>query len=180
MSSPASRQPITELAAHLVALARSGQARMVGGIVAAQVDATHVLVDLGDQAITAAWPASLGAAADGMSVRVLVSGGTAEVITTKAAPSGADPAVYAMASGSTNLTFSASTTASVLVSWPAGRFTVAPRWVAWLRTAATGVVIATSNETLTGGRINGTAFASASTTVSVGWLAWQMTPTSRD
>lgn len=178
MSSPASRQPITELAAHLVALARSGQARMVGGIVAAQVDATHVLVDLGDQAITAAWPASLGAAADGMSVRVLVSGGTAEVITTKAAP--ADPAVYAMASGSTNLTFSASTTASVLVSWPAGRFTVAPRWVAWLRTAASGVVIATSNETMTEGRINGTAFASTSTTVSVGWLAWQRTATSRD
>ena len=52
--------------------------------------------------------------------------------------------------------------------------------MAWLRTAATGVVIATSNETLGEGRINGTAFASTSTTVSVGWLAWQRTATSRD
>ena len=151
------------------------------GIVTAVIDSTHAMVDIGERSIGAAWPASLGSPAVGVDVTLIVGDGIARVITTSQTPvTIPEPTVYAMASGSTNLTFSASTTASVLVSWPAGRFTVAPRWVAWLRTAAAGVVIATSNETLTEGRINGTAFASASTTVSVGWLAWQRTATSRD
>ena len=151
------------------------------GIVTAVIDSRHVMVDIGERSIGAAWPASLGTPVADIDVTLVVGDGVARVITSSRAPAEI-PAqtVYAMTSGSTNLTFSASTTASVLVSWPAGRFTVAPRWVAWLRTAATGVVIATSNETLTGGRINGTAFASTSVTVSVGWLAWQRTATSKD
>ena len=148
------------------------------GVVVDVTDSTHALVDVGERVIGASWPASLGTPVAGVACTLLVGDGVARVISSDQAPP--TPVPYRMASGSTNLTFSASTTASVLVSWPAGRFTVAPRWVAWLRTAATGVVIATSNETLTEGRINGTAFASTSTTVSVGWLAWQMTPTSKD
>ena len=148
------------------------------GVIVDVTDSTHALVDVGERVIGAAWPRSLGTPVTGVTCTLLVGDGVARVISSDQAPP--TPVPYRMASGSTNLTFSASTTASVLVSWPAGRFTVAPRWVAWLRTAATGVVIATSNETLTEGRINGTAFASTSTTVSVGWLAWQMTPTSRD
>ncbi len=148
------------------------------GVIVDVIDSTHALVDVGERVIGAAWPRSLGTPVAGVTCTLLVGDGVARVISSDQAPP--TPVPYRMASGSTNLTFSASTTASVLVSWPAGRFTVAPRWVAWLRTAATGVVIATSNETLTEGRIDGTAFASTSTTVSVGWLAWQMTPTSRD
>ena len=167
--------PINQLADRL---RPASAARVVVGIVESVVDGTHVRVDLGDLMVAASWPASLGTPVEGVACTLLVGDGVARVISSDQAPP--TPVPYRMASGSTNLTFSASTTASVLVSWPAGRFTIAPRWVAWLRTAAAGVVIATSNETLTGGRINGTAFASASTTVSVGWLAWQMTPTSRD
>lgn len=169
--------PINQLADRL---RPASAARVVVGIVESVVDGTHVRVDLGDLMVSASWPASLGTPVAGVACTLLVGDGVAHVISSDQAPPTPVLTPYRMASGSTNLTFSASTTASVLVSWPAGRFTVAPRWVAWLRTAATGVVIATSNETLTEGRINGTAFASTSTTVSVGWLAWQMTPTSKD
>lgn len=169
--------PINQLADRL---RPASAARVVVGIVESVVDGTHVRVDLGDLMVSASWPASLGTPVAGVACTLLVGDGVAHVISSDQAPPTPVLTPYRMASGSSALTFSASTTASVLVSWPAGRFTVAPRWVAWLRTAAAGVVIATSNETLTEGRINGTAFASASTTVSVGWLAWQMTPTSKD
>ena len=148
------------------------------GMVTAVIDATHVAVDIGDRLIGASWPASLGSPLSNVDVTLVVGDGIARVITSSRAP--AEMAMYAMASGSADLTFSGSTTASTVVTWPAGRFTVQPRWMAWLRTPAMGVVVATSNETLTDGRINGTAFAAASVTVSVGWMAWQRTPTSKD
>ena len=148
------------------------------GIVTAVIDPTHVAVDIGERLIGASWPASLGVPLSNVDVTLVVGDGIARVITSSRAP--AEMAMYAMASGSTDLTISSSTTGSVDVSWPSGRFTVVPRWAAWLRTPATGVVIATSSETLTGGCIHGTAFATASTTVSVGWMAWQRTPTSKD
>ena len=148
------------------------------GVIVDVTDSTHALVDVGERVIGAAWPRSLGTPVAGVACTLLVGDGVARVISSDQAPP--TPVPHRMASGSATLTFSGSSTASVAISFPAGRFTVVPRWVAWLRTAATGVVIATSNETLTEGRINATAFASTSTTVSVGWLAWQMTPTSRD
>ena len=148
------------------------------GVIVDVTDSTHALVDVGERVIGAAWPASLGTPVAGVTCTLLVGDGVARVISSDQPPP--TPVPYRMASGSATLTFSGSSTASVAISFPAGRFTVTPRWVAWLRTAATGVVIATSNETLTEGRINGTAFASTSTTVSVGWLAWQRTATSRD
>ena len=183
MSAPASRDPVQQLAAHLVALARSGQARVIGGTVAALIDDTHVLVDLGDQAITAAWPASLGTPEDELSVRVLVSGGTAEVISTKATPPTPevpDQAVYAWASGSASLSFSSSGTASVSVSFPSGRFTVSPRWLAWIRTADMRVIISATNESTSGGTIRGAVVGTMTGSVSVGWAAWQRTSTSKD
>ena len=168
---PASSAAITALAAHLVALARSGDARVVAGVIAAGIDAQHVLVDLGDQAITAAWPASLGTPADGISVRVLVSGGIAEVISTKQAPP--VPPTIKHIDGTATLNFSGSSTASVAVSYSSAGFVSNPKVLATLQTQGLGIVVAVTSRTTTGCTIRGATGGAATYTgaVDVGWYA---------
>lgn len=146
--------------------------RVVGGRVVQVVDSSHVLVDLGDKAVTA-----FGSAPVGADVRLMVGGGVVELI-----PAPPTPVPYRMASGSATLTFSGSATASVAISFPAGRFTLTPRWMAWLRTQELGIVIAATSETTSGATIRGATGGGAPYTgsVSVGWLAWQMSASDKD
>ena len=150
------------------------------GVVVDVTDSTHAHVDVGERVIGASWPASLGTPVAGVACTLLVGDGVARVISSDQAPP--TPVPYRMASGSGTLTFSGSSTASVAISFPAGRFTLTPRWMAWLRTQALGIVIAATSETTSGATIRGATGGGAAYTgsVSVGWLAWQMTPTSRD
>lgn len=152
------------------------------GVVVDVTDSTHALVDVGERVIGAAWPASLGTPVAGVTCTLLVGDGVARVISSDQAPPTPVLTPHRMASGSATLTFSDSSTASVAISFPAGRFAVAPRWMAWLRTEALGIVIAATSESTSGATIRGATGGGASYTgtVSVGWLAWQMTPTSRD
>lgn len=171
--------PINQLADRL---RPASAARVVVGIVESVVDGTHVRVDLGDLMVSASWPASLGTPVAGVACTLLVGDGVARVISSDQAPPTPVLTPYRMASGSATLTFSGSSTASVAISFPAGRFSVTPRWMAWLRTEALGIVIAATSETTSGATIRGATGGGAPYTgsVSVGWLAWQMTPTSRD
>ena len=150
------------------------------GVVVDVTDSTHALVDVGERVIGAAWPRSLGTPVAGVACTLLVGDGVARVISSDQAPP--TPVPHRMASGSATLTFSGSSTASVAISFPAGRFSVTPRWMAWLRTEALGIVIAATSETTSGATIRGATGGGAAYTgsVSVGWLAWQMTPTSKD
>ena len=152
------------------------------GVVVGVTDSTHALVDVGERVIGASWPASLGTPVAGMACTLLVGDGVARVISSDQAPPTPVLTPYRMASGSATLTFSGSSTASVAISFPAGRFTLTPRWMAWLRTEALGIVIAATSETTSGATIRGATGGGAPYTgsVSVGWLAWQMTPTSKD
>jgi len=146
--------------------------RVIGGRVVQVVDATHVLVDLGDKAVTAS-----GAAPVGADVRLLVGGGVVELIQAPPTPT---PVPYRMASGSTSLTFSG-TNASVGVTFPAGRFSVTPRFMVALRESRQ-IIISATDETTSGGTIRGTTIngETYSGSVPVAWVAWQMTPTSKD
>lgn len=151
------------------------------GIVTAVIDSRHVMVDIGERSIGAAWPASLGTPVADIDVTLVVGDGVARVITSSRAPAEI-PAqtVYAMASESATLTFSASGTASVDVAFPTGRFTVTPRFMAYIRSPGLRVIISATNESITGGRINGAVVGTMTGSVSVGWLAWQRTATSKD
>lgn len=152
------------------------------GVIVDVTDSTHALVDVGERVIGASWPASLGTPVAGVTCTLLVGDGVARVISSDQPPPTPVLTPYRMASGSATLTFSGSSTASVAISFPAGRFTVAPRWMAWLRTEALGIVIAATSESTSGATIRGATGGGApyTGTVSVGWLAWQMTPTSKD
>ena len=148
------------------------------GVVVDVTDSTHAHVDVGERVIGAAWPASLGTPVAGVACTLLVGDGVARVISSDQAPP--TPVPYRMASESATLSFSASGTASVNVSFPAGRFTVTPRFMAYIRSPDMRVIVSADNESVTGGRINGAVVGTMTGSVSVGWLAWQMTPTSRD
>lgn len=63
----------------------SAPLRVVSGVVVAVPDASHVLVSVGDRAVTAWLPASIRAGV-GDAVRLLVGGNTAEVLSVSASP----------------------------------------------------------------------------------------------
>ena len=83
------------------------------------------------------------------------------------------PVTYEMADGWTTITFSDRPSASVSISYPAGRFTAPPRVLATLSNVDLGIVVSTTNETATGATVAATIPAGGAYTGSVGvhWLA---------
>ena len=70
----------------------SAPLRVVSGVAVAVPDASHVLVSVGDRAVTAWLPASIRAGV-GDAVRLLVGGNTAEVLSVSASPQWVAPAL---------------------------------------------------------------------------------------
>ena len=140
--------------------------RVVGGRVVQVVDSSHVLVDLGDKAVTA-----FGSATVGADVRLLVGGGVVELIPVPPAP----PAAAKIAGGSGTMTFSASSTASAAESFPAGLFSAAPIVVASLRTSGLGIAVSVTNVTASGCTVRGITAGGTniSETVAFAWIAYQ-------
>ena len=167
---------VDELAGRLVTRA---PARIVMGAVVAVTDSTHLLVDLGDRAVTAWLPPSLaGIAPVGAAVRVSVEPDNKHVIVS----SDVVPRPYVVASGKVTLTFSGSASASAAITFPAAvTFTTAPLLLTALRnTSGLGIItsytsLSTSGATITAHTGNGGAYTGS---VSVGWYATQMTSTS--
>lgn len=148
--------------------------RVIGGRVVQVIDSTHVLIDLGDKAVTAFRPASLAVACqDGADVRVLVGGGVAEVVS----GSGTTAAPLAVAAGTKSLTITSSDRGTASVTFPAGRFTAAPLVVATLATSGQGVILSATSVSASGCTLNGITGngGTVTLTVSVSWLAVQMT-----
>ena len=171
-------KPLDELAGRVISRA---PARTVMGAVVAVTDSTHLLVDLGDRAVTAWLPPSLaGIAPVGAAVRVSVEPDNKHVIVSSdVAPV---PRPYVVASGKVTLTFSGSASASAAITFPAAvTFTAAPLLLTALRnTSGLGIItsytnLSTSGATITAHTGNGGAYTGS---VSVGWYATQMTPTS--
>ena len=147
------------------------------GMVTAVIDATHVAVDIGDRLIGASWPASLGEPVKDVDVTLIIGDGIARVVTSSRA---AAQALFGFASGSTSISLSNSGTGSTNVSFPSGRFTVTPRFKAYLRTPDLRVSVSTTNESVGGGTINVAVVGTMTGTIDFGWEATQRTPTSKD
>ena len=140
--------------------------RVVGGRVVQVVDSSHVLVDLGDKAVTA-----FGSAPVGADVRLLVGGGVVELIPVPPAP----PAAVKIAGGSGSMSFSGSSTASDAETFPAGLFSAAPIVVASLRTSGLGIAVSVTNVTASGCTVRGITAGGTSITKTVNfdWIAYQ-------
>ena len=78
---------------------------------------------------------------------------------------------FRLAGGKVTLTFSGSETASAAVTFPAGRFSVAPLVVTSLSTATLGITTAATGESTAGVTIHGTANSVFTGTCQVTWLA---------
>lgn len=144
---------------------RSGLRRL-RGTVAEVVDAQHVRVSVGDRTVIA-----FGAAPVGAAVSLLVGDGACELI---GSTGGSLP--HAMAAGTVSLTFSGAP-ASASVTFPPGRFSVAPNVMATLLgTTGLGITTSVTDVTATGCTVRGSS--SYTGTVSVAWQAVQMTSSS--
>ena len=149
------------------------------GIVTAVIDPTHVMVDIGERSVGAAWPASLGDPITDVDVTLIVGDGVARIITSSRAAT-LPQTLFAFASGSTSISLSAAGSGSVSVSFPAGRFTTTPRFKAYLRSADLRVAVATTGESISGGTIHVAVVGTMTGTIQIGWEATQRTPTSKD
>ena len=83
------------------------------------------------------------------------------------------PVTYEMADGWTTITFSNQPSASVAITYPAGRFTAPPRVIATLSNVDLGIVVSTTNETASGATVSATVPGGGSYNGSIGvqWLA---------
>lgn len=156
------------------------QLRVISGVVVQVVDTTHVLVDIGDRAVTAYRPATIPAGT-GSAVRLLVGGNTTEILSAGTADGGGGGSgarlPLSMATGSLTLTFSGAP-ASADVAFPAGRFTAAPVVTATLAVAGLGISLSATSVTASGCTIGGSSSYTGS--VPVQWIAVQMTATGAD
>lgn len=158
----------------------SAPLRVVSGVAVAVPDASHVLVSVGDRAVTAWSPGSVSVGDD---VRLLVGGNVCEVISSRS-PFRTVP--FAVASG-TSMGVAATTTdnINIPITYPAGRFTSPPTLIAnvirysGMTGYQVGAVFPSNLPDVGGGHVNvnraagATSFAPGSS-ITISWIAVQM------